>query len=121
MMDYLLLLWPQVLLVIPDFALVFFIGIAILCRFNKMDRDTSNVIAWQYGALFAGSLCAFVFRFMPDLRDFAPTAGIAGVAVFLLLSTKRWSGPTAPEGTRKRHLRELTQHEQRQAVGGTKK
>lgn len=121
MMDYLLMLWPQVLLVVPDLVLVFSISIAILCRFNKMDKDTSNVIAWQYGALFAGSLCAFTFRFMPDMREFSPTAGLAGVAVFLILGTKRWSGPRAPEGTRKRHLRELTHSEQRQAVGGTKK
>lgn len=120
MTEYLIALWPSVLKVLPDLLLSAWISIAVFCRFNKMGPHTSNLVASQYGALFAGSVCATAFRFIPDLREYALTALLLGVVVFLMLSAKRWSGKRAPEGTDK-PLRRIDDSQLTHVVGGVKK
>jgi hypothetical protein len=100
MIDYLLTLWPLFARVLPDFLLVGWVVISVLCRFGKMGPETSNLVALQYGGLFVGSVLAFVFQFVPSLKDYAVTSSLAGVTVFLALSSRRWRWK-APDGTKK--------------------
>lgn len=118
MQAYLLTLWPQILHVLPDLVLTGWVTVSVVCRFGKMSKDTSNVVAFQYAALFAGSLCAFGFQFVPELHAYAVTAGLSGVVVFLALSSKRWRRG-APEGTSK-ELYRLSNDQLRHVVGGSK-
>lgn len=124
MKEYLILLLPSLLKVLPDILLAFGIFVAIVCRFQKMGPHTSNVVALQYGVLLGGSVLACAFRFIPELRDWSLTAGLLGVALFLALSAKRWSGPRAPEGTDKPKKNGAPRPVERDALrhvhGGTK-
>lgn len=118
--DYLISQTPLLLRMIPDVVLTGWIAVAVWCRFNKMDQSTRNSIAAQYGALFAGSVCAFFFRFIPDLREFSLTAALTGTVLFLLMSAHRWRGESAPPGTEKRPLQEVPSGEFKHVVGGKK-
>lgn len=116
LVEYLIAQAPQLLRIVPDLILTGWIAVAVWCRFNKMDHNTRNSVAAQYGALFVGSICAFFFQFIPDLRAYSLTCALAGVVLFLLMSAHRWRGDSAPPGTEK--LREVPSHQLKHVVGG---
>lgn len=120
LVEYLISQTPLLIRLIPDIILTGWIAVAVWCRFNKMDHNTRNSIAAQYGALFAGSVCAFFFRFIPDLREYSLTAALAGTVLFLLMSAHRWRGESAPPGTEKSTLREVASGDLKHVVGGKK-
>lgn len=118
LIEYLIAQSPHLLKMVPDFILAGWVAVAVWCRFNKMDHNTKNSIAYQYGALFLGSISAFFFRFIPDLRDYSLTAALSGTVVFLILSAPRWKGKKAPPGTEK--VTEFPSHQLKHVVGGKK-
>lgn len=118
MTAYLMAMWPTILQILPDLFLTGWVTVSVVCRFGKMGPHTSNVVAIQYGALFTGSVCGFGFQFVPELREWAVTSLLAGVVIFLALSSKRWR-KGAPEGTSKELFR-LSDDQLKHVVGGRK-
>lgn len=116
---YLAHLWPNILLALPNIALVIWVTVAVACRFGKMGPHTSNLIAVQYASLAAGSLMALVFSMSPGLHNWALTCALAGVAAFLALSANRWR-KGAPPGTEK-PLHKLRAEDLQHVAGGVKK
>lgn len=119
LVEYLTHLWPQLLLALPNLALVTWVTVAVACRFAKMGPQTSNLVAVQYGALAGSALMALVFSMSPGLHRWSLTCALAGVAVFLALSANRWR-KGAPPGTLK-PLHKLRAEDLQHVAGGTKK
>jgi hypothetical protein len=118
LMDYVTYFWPSILLALPNLALVVWVTTVVACRFSKMGKHTSNLVAVQYGVLAFSSLMALVFSMSPGLHHWSLTCALAGVAVFLSLSANRWRGG-APPGTMK-PLHKLREEDLRHVTGGTK-
>ena len=118
LLEYLAHLWPQLLLALPNLALVAWVTTTVACRFAKMGPHTSNLVAVQYAALAAGALMALVFSLSPGLHNWSLTCALAGVAAFLALSANRWR-KGAPPGTMK-PLHKLRAEDLQHVAGGTK-